>query len=52
MIGRIVAAFVAAQKTKEREAKKKVNSSKLLKKTVVKPKKKENKFSDNILKEL
>ena len=52
MIGRIVAAFVAAQKTKEREAKKKVNSNKSLKRTVVKTKKKENKFSDNILKEL
>ena len=52
MIGRIVASFVAAQKTKERETKKKANSSKLPKKTVLKTKKKENKFSDNILKEL
>ena len=41
MIGRIVAAFVAAQKTKEREAKKKVNSSKLPKRTVIKTKKKQ-----------
>ena len=51
MIARIVASFIAAQKTKEKEAKKKVNSSKSPKRTVVKTKKKENKFSDNILKE-
>ena len=49
MIARIVASFVAAQKTKEKEAKKKVNSSKLPKRTVAK--KKKNKFSDNFLKE-
>ena len=52
MIGRIVASFIAAQKTKVRESKKKENISKPPKKTVLKTKKKENKFSDNILKEL
>ena len=45
MIARIVASFVAAQKTKEKEAKKKVNSSKLPKRTVAKKKKKNVKYN-------
>ena len=51
MIARIVASYIAAQKTKEREAKKKMKN-KSPKRTVVKTKKKENQFSDNVLKEL
>ena len=51
MIGRIVASFVAAQKIKEKESKKKVDGNRSSKRTVMKTKKKK-KFSDNFLKEL
>ena len=51
MIARIVASYIAAQKTKEREAKKKMKN-KSPKRIAVKTKKKDKQFSDNILKEL